>query len=91
MTVGDGPGFQAPRLERRGRARLEARRARRRRAAAVAGGLALGAVILFVGIALGKALEEAPRPGGTQSQVRTLDPGTLPAVTRTVTVTTSGE
>ncbi|MBA2615612.1 MAG: hypothetical protein H0U90_07520, partial [Actinobacteria bacterium] len=53
--------------------------------------IALGAILLFVGIALGRALEEAPRPGGAQTQVRTLGPGTLPAVTRTVTVTTSGE
>jgi len=91
VNVGDGHGFQPARLERSGRARLEARRARRRRFLAIGGGIALAAVILFIGIAFGRALEEAPRPGGSVTQVRTIDPGTLPAVTRTVTVTTSGE
>jgi hypothetical protein len=75
----------------RGRARLEAQRARRRRIWRVVGGVAAGALLLFLGVAIGRAIEEAPRPGGTQTQVRTLEPGTLPAVTRTVTVTDSDE
>ena len=40
------------------------------------------------GVALGLVLDDAPRPGGTQTLVRTLEPDTLPPVTRTVTVTT---
>jgi hypothetical protein len=45
-------------------------------------------VVFFVGLAVGKAVQQAPRAGGTQTQVRTFEPATLPAVTRTVTVTT---
>jgi hypothetical protein len=73
---------------RRERARLERRRARRRRAVGVAFAVAFAAIAFYAGLALGRALEERPRPGGTQSLVRTLEPGTLPPVTRTVTVTT---
>ena len=91
MSEPRGPMFATSTPERRGRARLEARRARRRRAWTIAAAVTGGAVVLFVGIALGRALEEAPRSGGTQTQVRTLEPGTLPPVTRTVTVTSSGE
>jgi hypothetical protein len=48
----------------------------------------LGVVIaLLVGISLGRALEEGPSPGGTQTNVRTLEPQPLPPATRTVTVT----
>ena len=72
------------------RSRARARRPSRRRKAAVwAALLAAGVLLVWVGIALGRALEDAPRPGGTQTLVRTLEPDTLPAVTRTVTVTTS--
>ncbi len=71
----------------RGRARLEARRARRRRAWTIAAAVGGAAALLFLGVAIGRALEEAPQPGGTLTQVRTLEPGSLPAVTRTVTVT----
>jgi hypothetical protein len=75
----------------RGRARLEAQRARRRRIWSVVDAAIAAALLLFLGVAIGRAIEEAPRPGGTQTQVRTLEPGTLPAVTRTVTVTGSDE
>jgi hypothetical protein len=48
----------------------------------------LGVVLaLFVGISLGRALEEGPSPGGTRTNVRTLEPQPLPPATRTVTVT----
>ena len=48
----------------------------------------LGVVVaLIVGISLGRALEEGPSPGGTQTNVRTLEPQPLPPATRTVTVT----
>ncbi len=48
-------------------------------------------VLLLVGVAIGRALEEGPSPGGVRTDVRTLDPRPLPAAPRTVTVTvTSG-
>lgn len=74
--------------ERRERPRLGRRRTRRRRVLAAILGSACVSIAFFAGLALGRALEERPRPGGTQSLVRTLEPGTLPPVTRTVTVTT---
>jgi hypothetical protein len=51
--------------------------------------LALGVagIIFVLGIGLGQALEETPPPGGTRTQVRTLEPLPLTAVTETVTVT----
>ena len=73
--------------ERRARKRHEERRARRRRAIALAAGSGGAAVVFFAGLALGRALEGAPEPGGSQTLVRTVAPGTLPPVTRTVTVT----
>ena len=42
---------------------------------------------LLVGISLGRALEDGPSPGGTQTNVRTLEPQPLPPASRTVTVT----
>jgi hypothetical protein len=52
----------------------------------VAGLIAL-AVVFFAGLAIGKALEQAPRPGGSQTIVQTLAPTTLaPPATVTVTV-----
>jgi hypothetical protein len=53
--------------------------------------LLVGFVVVFaVGIALGEALHDNPRPGGEQTYVRTLDPLPLaPAAVETVTVTTS--
>jgi hypothetical protein len=48
----------------------------------------LGVVVaLLVGISLGRALEDGPSPGGTQTNVRTLEPQPLPPAARTVTVT----
>jgi hypothetical protein len=49
---------------------------------------AVGLVVaLLVGISLGKALDDGPSPGGTQTNVRTLEPQPLPPAARTVTVT----
>ena len=50
-----------------------------------------GLVLTFVvGIAIGEALHDNPKPGGTQTLVRTLKPLPLaPAARETVTVTTS--
>lgn len=42
---------------------------------------------LLLGISIGRALEDGPSPGGTQTSVRTLEPQPLPPATRTVTVT----
>ena len=47
------------------------------------------AVVFFAGLAIGRALESAPRSGGTQTIVRTLEPLTIQPAERTVTVTTS--
>ena len=47
------------------------------------------AVVLAIGIALGQALEDSSAPSGTETSVRTLEPGTQSVPTVTVTVTTS--
>ena len=50
--------------------------------------IALGLLLLLlVGISIGKALEDGPDPGGTVTNVRTLEPQPLPPAERTVTVT----
>ena len=41
----------------------------------------------LLGISIGRALEDGPSPGGTQTNVRTLQPQPLPPAARTVTVT----
>ena len=89
MTVGPGVG-DGLRPERRAQARRDAR-ARRRRAFTWGLAAAVAVIVFVAGVSLGKALEEPPRPGGTQSLVRTLEPDTLPPVTRTVTVTNTAE
>jgi hypothetical protein len=49
---------------------------------------AAAVVIFVVGVAVGEALHDNPRPGGTQTLVRTLRPLPLaPAARETVTVT----
>lgn len=50
---------------------------------------AVGAVVIFVvGVAVGESLHDNPKPGGTQTLVRTLKPLPLaPAARETVTVT----
>jgi ferric-dicitrate binding protein FerR (iron transport regulator) len=89
VTAGGGPGDGG--VARRGRALLEQRRAeRRRRGLRWALALVAAAVVFVLGVSFGRALEQAPRPGGSETRVRTLEPGTLPATTRTVTVTDSG-
>jgi len=52
--------------------------------------LGVGVLLVFaVGIAVGEALHDNPKPGGTQTLVRTLKPLPLaPAARETVTVTT---
>ena len=80
------PRGGGPRAARR---RAERRRSGERRALAWAGRLLALAAVFVLGIALGRALEESSTPSGTQTLVRTLDPGTLAPLERTVTVTVS--
>jgi hypothetical protein len=42
---------------------------------------------LLLGVSIGRALEDGPSPGGTETRVRTLQPEPLPPAARTVTVT----
>lgn len=71
------------------RKRVRTRRhEQRRRGLAWTLSLAALAVVFFVGLALGRALEQAPQPGGGRTQVRTLVPTTITPV-ETVTVTVS--
>jgi hypothetical protein len=51
--------------------------------------LAIVVAVFVAGLAIGRALEDAPEPGGTQTVVRTLEPLTDEPRERTVTVTTS--
>jgi hypothetical protein len=70
---------------------LTQRRARRRRRSAVwrwVGGAVLLACAFAVGLALGEALHDNPRPGGARTTERTLK--AVPIAPRTVTVTVSG-
>jgi hypothetical protein len=43
--------------------------------------------VLLLGVSIGRALEDGPSPGGTETKVRTLEPQPLPPAARTVTVT----
>lgn len=86
---GEAPLEPAPPAEpTRGRRPRRDRRRRWRALAWAAGGLVLLAAAFFVGLVAGRAIEDAPRPGGTQTLVRTLVPATIgPAEVVTVTVT----
>ena len=81
------PTSSGPTAAARQRARARRRRRSRRVVASILG-LALLGVVFLAGLAIGKAVEQAPRPGGTQTVVRTLDPLTVEPEERTVTVTT---
>ena len=81
-------GIHSSLLRRQQRAQ-ERTRARRRRALVWVARILALLVVFFAGLAIGRALESAPRAGGAQTGIRTLNPGTLPALTRTVTVTSS--
>jgi hypothetical protein len=72
---------------------LERRRARRRRRSVPWRALLVIVVLVCtfaVGIALGEALHDNPKPGGTRTTQRTLRPLPLAPVHDTVTVTVSG-
>lgn len=73
---------------RRRAARRRSDRAGRRAARVALLGVA-GALLFLLGLAVGQATRENPRPGGTQTLVRTLDPLPLVPPESTVTVTTS--
>ena len=47
---------------------------RRRPIGRLVAALLLAVLLLLVGISVGRALEDGPSPGGTQTNVRTLDP-----------------
>jgi hypothetical protein len=64
------------------------RRARRHRAVRLLLGVALALVVFGLGVALGEALHDNPKPGGRQTVVRTLRPRPVPSETVTVTVGT---
>jgi hypothetical protein len=80
------PSERPERRERREERLLDRRRRRRAVLVGLAGFLALAAVF-FAGLFLGKAIEDAPRPGGAQTIVRTLVPETIGPVEDVVTVT----
>ena len=44
-------------------------------------------LLLLIGISIGRALDDGPDPGGTRTNVRTLEPQPLAPAERTVTVT----
>jgi len=85
--VSSSPGPAARDAERR---RERVRRARRRRRHALLWlvRLAVLGAAFFAGLAVGRAVEDTPEPGGTQTLVRTLVPATVQPEPRTVTVTT---
>jgi hypothetical protein len=71
---------------------LTQRRARRRRRGVTwrwVGGAALLVCVFAVGLALGEALHDNPKPGPARTLVRTLHPLPLAPAPRTVTVTVS--
>lgn len=74
-------------MRTRERARARRGRPRRRLLLWLGAAVALG-LVFFIGLALGRALEEAPKPGRSHTQVRTLVPTTVTPV-ETVTVTVS--
>ena len=49
--------------------------------------LAGALLLLAVGVSIGRALEDGPTPGGTRTDVRTLEPRPLAPAATTVTIT----
>jgi hypothetical protein len=85
--AGPVDGLDTTIAERRGARERERRQSRRRRILLWTVRVLTLGVVFVVGFVIGKAVEQAPRPGGTQTGIQRLDPSTLPPVTRTVTVT----
>ena len=67
--------------------RLQRRRRRRNPLVRPLAILAAGLLLLLFGIAIGRALEDGPSPGGVRTGVRTLKPEPLPPAAKTVTIT----
>jgi hypothetical protein len=88
--AGPAGGLETAIAERREARDRERRRARQRRALIWVGRILALAFVFVAGYVIGRAVEQAPRPGGTQTSEQRLDPSTLPPVTRTVTVTSEG-
>jgi len=54
--------------------------------------LTAGALVLLVlGMSIGRALEDGPSPGGSRTEIRTLEPRQLNPAATTVTVTVQKE
>jgi hypothetical protein len=67
---------------------LRPRRRKRRRGLRLAVRAAFVAVVFLIGLVIGRALQDAPKPGGSQTIVQTLRPTTVgPVETVVVTVT----
>ena len=87
-TLEQQPLEPRPRHERQRRPPPRERRSRRRRTGALwLAGLVVVALVFFVGLVVGRALEDAPRPGGEQTIVRTLVPATIGPADEVLTVT----
>ena len=73
----------------------ESRPRRRRRGSSPLWRVALaaaGLILVFtLGLSVGRALEDGPSPGGTETRIRTLQPEPLPPAPRTVTVTVTAD
>jgi hypothetical protein len=67
--------------------RLQRRRRRRNPLWPLLAAIVAGVLVLLFGIAIGRALEDGPSPGGVRTSVRTLQPQPLPPAAKTVTVT----
>lgn len=81
-VVGEEPPARPSRPRR-------SKRTRRRALLRVAVRAVFVAVVFLLGLVIGRALEDAPKPGGSQTIVRTLEPSTVgPVQTVVVTVTT---
>jgi hypothetical protein len=80
--VTDRAGERRPRASRRSQSRRDGSRL-----FAWAARLVILAAVFGIGVAVGRAVEGAPEPGGTQTLVRTLVPTTVGPAERTVTVT----
>jgi len=85
--AGPAGGLEATIAERRGERERDRRKSRRRRILLWGARILTLVVIFFAGYVIGRAVEQAPRPGGTQTRLQRVEPSTLPPVTRTVTVT----
>jgi len=83
------PPGEDPAVRRRDR-RGAQRRRRRRSVLRWAMRLVVLGAVFWAGLAVGRAVEEAPQPGGTQTLVRTLEPATIGPAAETVTVTVAG-